>query len=100
MLLNQSLSRLQFDDDTLIHPQVSIVLTDYLTLIQDIYWLSLFDSESLLLKFDSKGILINLLKKARSKSVVDLIRAANDRLGEVIVLHKTSNKTLRQDLQN
>jgi hypothetical protein len=77
-----------------IDPEIGIVLADYLTGVDDLYWFLLFDREAESLEFYAERILVNFLEKPRTESVVDLISATDDFLRKVIILHEPSNKSL------
>src|SRR2546430_8766600 len=77
----------QLDDNSLVNPKISVILTNYLTIVHDADWLLLFDSESSLLKFNSQRVLINLFEEARTQLIVNCVGAPDDCLSEIVVRH-------------
>ena len=83
----QSQRCFQLDSNPLIDPQIGIILSDDLTIIDDSDWFLLFDPESQFLKLDSKRVLINLLEKSRAQCIMNFIGTTDDLLSEIAILH-------------
>ena len=80
-------------DNSLIDPEIGVILTDDVTIIENVNGLLLFYYQSRSFKFNSKGILVNLFEKAASQSIMDGIGASDNHFCEFVICHLVFSHT-------